>query len=477
MKAAASSPAFPFGVERKEMNRVSSPDQHARERADTLCREMVELTAHISAAEARFFELLADFDRNEYWRCLGCHSAAQWLTWQCGFGEVAARERVRVARALEKLPEISAAFRRGAISYSKVRELTRAAQPETENALLHVALHGTAAHVQRVVAQHCRAEQLSASAEAISQFRRRYVRYRYDDDGMVLIEARLPVEVGEVVIRAIDAAVEVLYREAASGSPAGADSNQIETKRDVPAGTPTNGSVGGKEADDNVEAAAEFPAETLAAAELGGGPTVRSIEAQADVPAETRSRDRIERARRLDQKASTPGIESPDVSAGTDGGRLSLIGIGPVDQGSPGASGLAQSSDEASDTQTELEPLAARRADGLRLLADSFLSAPTAGRVDTSADRYQVVVHIDQALLCGAVKSCLASGESNSTSCELDDGRALAVETARRLAGDATLVGIVEDENGEPLNVGRRTRAISPALRRALRARDGGCRF
>src|SRR5690606_20497454 len=111
-----------------------------------------------SAAEARFFELLAEFDREELWRCLGCHSAAHWLTWQCGFGDVAARERVRVARALEKLPEIRAAFRRGELSYSKVRELTRVARPETERALLQLALRGTAEQVQRVVALHRRAE-------------------------------------------------------------------------------------------------------------------------------------------------------------------------------------------------------------------------------------------------------------------------------------------------------------------------------
>jgi hypothetical protein len=50
--------------------------------------------------------------------------------------------------------------------------------------------------------------------------------------------------------------------------------------------------------------------------------------------------------------------------------------------------------------------------------------------------------------------------------CELDDGSALAAETARRLACDASLV-----QNG------RKTRAIAPALRRALRARDRGCQF
>ncbi len=262
-----------------------------RDRASLRGREIMELTAHISAAEARFFELLAEFDRDGLWRCLGCHSAAHWLTWQCGFGEIAARERVRVARALEKLPEISAAFRRGELSYSKVRELTRVARPETERALLDFALRGTAAQVQRIVALHRRVEHVSAAADAVAQYRRRYVRYRHDDDGTVLIEARLPAEIGEVVIRALDAAVEVLYRDAASrrrttGNRPSSNSepdldvtanpkNRIDApvpdviesatdriaKDDVSAGTCTHNGAARTQAD--FETASRAPAETL----------------------------------------------------------------------------------------------------------------------------------------------------------------------------------------------------------------------
>jgi hypothetical protein len=61
--------------------------------------------------------------------------------------------------------------------------------------------------------------------------------------------------------------------------------------------------------------------------------------------------------------------------------------------------------------------------------------------------------------------------------CELEDGPTLAIETARRLACDGALVGLVDDAEGQPLNVGRRTRAIPPSLKRALKARDKGCRF
>jgi hypothetical protein len=53
----------------------------------------------------------------------------------------------------------------------------------------------------------------------------------------------------------------------------------------------------------------------------------------------------------------------------------------------------------------------------------------------------------------------------------------MAAETARRLACDSTVVRILENEKGEPLDVGRKTRTIPPGIRRALQARDHGCRF
>jgi len=58
----------------------------------------------------------------------------------------------------------------------------------------------------------------------------------------------------------------------------------------------------------------------------------------------------------------------------------------------------------------------------------------------------------------------------------LADGAAIAPEAARRVACDAALVPLFE-RAGRPLGVGRKTRSIPPALRRALASRDGGCRF
>jgi hypothetical protein len=85
----------------------------------------------------------------------------------------------------------------------------------------------------------------------------------------------------------------------------------------------------------------------------------------------------------------------------------------------------------------------------------------------------QIVVHIDQAVL----SEQQAAAESGPHRCELEDGPALALDTARRLACDATVIGLVEGEDGEPLDIGRKTRSIPAAISRALKARDGGCRY
>jgi hypothetical protein len=113
-------------------------------------------------------------------------------------------------------------------------------------------------------------------------------------------------------------------------------------------------------------------------------------------------------------------------------------------------------------------PAGAARADALVALARSAVSASPAGPASPAgADRCALVVHVDA--------DTLASDEVGDR-CHLADGPALAPETVRRLGCDAAVVRIVE-RDGRPLSVGRRTRTIPPALRRALRSRDDGCRF
>jgi hypothetical protein len=117
------------------------------------------------------------------------------------------------------------------------------------------------------------------------------------------------------------------------------------------------------------------------------------------------------------------------------------------------------------DSADERPNRAARRADAFGALAETFLKH--GGEALSGGERQQIVVHVDAETLRDSVAG----------RCEIDEGPALPAETVRRLACDCSLVAIVENERGEPLNVGRRTRSIPPALRRALNARDRGCRF
>jgi hypothetical protein len=85
----------------------------------------------------------------------------------------------------------------------------------------------------------------------------------------------------------------------------------------------------------------------------------------------------------------------------------------------------------------------------------------------TTGERYQVVVHVDAAVLADAD----APGQS------VVDGARISAETSQRLACDATRVVMRHDADGQITEIGARTRTIPPTLRRALHHRDRGCRF
>ena len=215
------------------------------------------------------------------------------------------------------LPKVDAAFEEGRLSYSKVRAITRAASPENEELLLMTAQHGTANQLERLVAQYRRARKLADKDFAFDQYQAREVDWRYDEDGCVVIRAKLPPDMGEVVLKALDKAIDV-----------------------------------------------------------------------ADV--------------------SDSGV-------------------------------------------------AAKRADALANVAETYLSNSDCS--GSTADRYQVVVHVSR----------------DATTVE--NGPEVSAETSERIACDCSKVEVKECTHGEPLSVGRKTRVIPPAIYRALRARDGGCRF
>jgi Domain of unknown function (DUF222)/HNH endonuclease len=315
--------------------------------------EIAERCAHLDAATARLLDLIREFDARGGWGN-GFISCAAWLTWRVGLAPGAAREHVRVARALGTLPRLAQALARGELSYSKVRALTRVATPETEVRLLAVGKAGTAEHVERIVRAWRYVDRKAEVRETAKRHASRTLHVYQDDDGMVVVRGRLESEAGAVLMQALAAARETLYQQARR-KPA-----------DVPAGT--------------------------------FGPT--------------------------------------DVPAGTS-----------VDQ---------------EDTPT----LGQQQADALGLIAETALHHGM--DPGTAGERYQVVVHVDAAVLANAD----APGQS-----VLEGGARVSAETSQRLACDASRVVMRHDDDGNVVEVGARTRTIPPALRRALHHRDRGCRF
>lgn len=291
--------------------------------AEQLGAEITELCSYIYAAESRLLTLIREFDDKEYWAHLGLCSCAHWLNFKCGIGMNAAREKVRVANALAELPKISDGFSKGELSYSKVRAMTRIADETNEDYLLTIATHGTAHHVEKLVAKYRGAKRLQDATLADEQHRDRELSHYYDHDGCLVIKARMPAEQGALIVKALEMAME----------------------RDF---------------------------------------------GDVDVTAET-------------------------------------------------------------------SPIAARRADALAEIAETYMNNNESS--GSTADRYQVVVHV------------------TAETSHIEDGPHVTAETSRRIACDCSIVGIKEDENGEPLSIGRRSRSIPPPMRRALRIRDGGCRF
>src|SRR5881409_3984531 len=194
---------------------ISSPEVLATHELvadlDRLGDEIAELSAHLDAATAQLLDLIREFDARDGWNT-GFRSCAAWLGWRVGLDLGAARERVRVARALGALPKLAQALARGELSYAKVRALTRVATPLTEERLLAVGRAGTADHVERIVRGWRRVDRKAEARETTRRHASRALHVYQDEDGMVIIRGRLAPEVGAVLVQALTAAREAVYR-------------------------------------------------------------------------------------------------------------------------------------------------------------------------------------------------------------------------------------------------------------------------
>jgi hypothetical protein len=172
---------------------------------EELAQEIATLSAHLDAATHRLLECIRSFDETGGWHEQGAISCAHWLSWRVGWDPGTARERVRVARALGKLPLIDEALRTGGLSYAKARALTRVANPANEARLLAMALLATGAQLERL----CRGYRSAIEGEKAPTPEERSVHRRVLPGGMVKLELVLEPEEADLVLRAVDRAREV----------------------------------------------------------------------------------------------------------------------------------------------------------------------------------------------------------------------------------------------------------------------------
>ncbi len=172
---------------------------------------IAELAARINIATYEMLTLIAEFDRREGWAD-AFTSCAEWLAWRTGRMIGTCRENVRVAHALEHLPKTSAEMKVGQLSYTKVRAITRAATKETEARLLKYADKCSAMELERIVRGW---KHLSRDGEVTAEevrHQRRTLSVVIDADGTYVVRGRLEPEAGAVLMRAIEAATDALYR-------------------------------------------------------------------------------------------------------------------------------------------------------------------------------------------------------------------------------------------------------------------------
>ena len=173
---------------------------------DELDHDILDLCTRINATTYELLVLVREFDERAGWLQWGLDNCTEWLAWRCDLGLSAAREKVRVAHALKFLPRISALFRTGELSYSKVRHLTRVANEDNEDRLVAFALRHTAV----VVAERCRELRCGTALSndvAARAFERRALRINRDRDRNVMtITVELPMDAGELVEKALDKA-------------------------------------------------------------------------------------------------------------------------------------------------------------------------------------------------------------------------------------------------------------------------------
>ncbi|MFV8751086.1 DUF222 domain-containing protein [Nannocystaceae bacterium ST9] len=176
------------------------------ESIEHLARQIAELARSVDTIKHAWLGRIREFDACNGWADTGCVSMVAWLAWWTGTSNKTASEHVRIARALGELPLIDRAFAAGELTYSKVRALTRAATPATQQTLIDVAKTATASQLDKIVAGLRRVRAHANPELSGGEPPRRFARFTETPEGMVRIVAQVGPEDALVLRAAMDLA-------------------------------------------------------------------------------------------------------------------------------------------------------------------------------------------------------------------------------------------------------------------------------
>jgi len=419
-----------------------------------LRQAVTQMAACINVADWQFLKLIAEMDRTESWREGGYCNLSNWLDHQCGMGPCAARERIRICRALVFLPHIDEAFRDGVISYSKVRAMTRIACAETDQMLLEIAERSSAGELDRLVKTYERVG--TGSRKKQSSHEKRMFEWYYEA-GMLIINASIPAEQGALVIKALEKVVDLkkeeqeaywqlLYEGDVSEAVPGIaqKSVSVESFSDIPepntTSTPENFSD--EATDDSLE-------------RNTGGPERNTGNTSANVSAE-----------------ATDGSPEPNIANTSENVPTEATDNSPE----PNIANICEnvSAEAPSDSCLpegllfEMSSRGQKFADSLVDIAEHYLTTSENGsKRRRSGHRYEVVLHIDRNQLATAHK------DSEPARFYVEPDWGIDEEAARQITCDADVTEIIQNETGDILDYKRRSRIVPARLLRALMVRDG----
>ncbi|SDT11954.1 HNH endonuclease signature motif containing protein [Microlunatus soli] len=417
--------------------RGEGPPPLDRTAAELLAGKICASAAEQAKASCQLLEFVGEFDAGAGWSWMrGMKSMAHWLAWSCSMAPGTAREHVRVARAMRRMPTVTASFRRGELSYSKVREISRLAGMVDEARLCSLARYSTASQLARTIA----AFRTAAGLRLREQERRRFQLIARDGGEYTGVSGRLPNDEAALVDAAIQRARDLNKPPPTPQTSCDPGARSVEPDTTPPYTNADafldicrhylNTAVTHDESgEDRSLVVMEFAAEQLGSIRVG---TASKVPAEASEVGELAACGDVPVGSLAGGDVAVGSLAGGDVAVGSLAGGDVAVGLSAATDVPAGAFG-----------------------DSARPMGDEPHEIPGPASTPQRA----------------------GSGWIGDQVCTVRGRGPAEPETAARHACSGSVLGVIVDRHGDVLALGRSRRLVSRRQRRALMVRDQCCQF